>query len=268
MAYQKFELLNPMRLSQGRIVQIAEDISRVYAMLHGKTNSNLFTINYEHVYDTLLYSQYGISLEEGDNLSEGDDEIVFGYYDIFTNTVALDAVVCDLNNPLSSKKAFTFWHEVGHAFLHSEWLKSQIANYPNGRVITTESAISRETSDRLEKQANLFASHAAAPTWFLNHVIETTFGLNHAICYRGPYKYQLYPWGVKKQFQINSHHELCRAIAYNIRHRFGGLSVEALTYRVAAESKWVKDACGQETPPARLLRSAPIQIGDAIAAVS
>lgn len=267
MADREFELFNPMRLSRKRIVQIAEDISCVYAMLHGKTHPNLFTINYEHVYDTFLYPQYGIALEEGDDLSDCENETVFGYYDILTNTVALDATICDPQNALSSKKAFTFWHEIGHAFLHSEWLKSQIATYPNGRVITTESAISRETSDKLEQQANLFAAHAAAPTWFLNHVIETTFGLNHAICYRGPYNYQLYPWGVRKQFQIENHRQLCRAIAYNINHRFGGLSIEALTYRIA-ESKWVRDECCREAAPVRLLRSAPIQVGDLSATAS
>ena len=54
MADKKFEFINPMRLSRTRIIQLAEKISRDYARLHGETHPNLFTINFDHVYDTLL----------------------------------------------------------------------------------------------------------------------------------------------------------------------------------------------------------------------
>jgi hypothetical protein len=44
-------ILNPHRLSRNRIIGIAEQISRSYALLHGDLPANFFTINFELVYD-------------------------------------------------------------------------------------------------------------------------------------------------------------------------------------------------------------------------
>ena len=261
------KFINPMRVSRRKIIQIAEDFGCAYARLHGDIPSNLFTINFEHVYDTLIYPQCGISLETGDELGTDGEEKILGFYDVFTNTIALDAALADQSDKLSSKRAFTFWHELGHAVLHAEWMKSQFARFPDGRVVTVESSISLNSSEKLEQQANLFAAHAAAPGWFLDFVLKSTFRLDRPIFFSRPAEYWLDVRGQRRLCECNSFRELCVNIAYIIQPRFGGLSIEALVYRIQA-SPCVRDVSGDASPSFRLLRTAPVKVGEAIAIAS
>src|SRR3972149_6981769 len=90
-----FELLESHRLSKKRIIKINEQISRSYALLWEDFPANYFTINFELVYDMLVYPRYGISLEEGDDLGENNGEKILGFFDAGTNTIALDQVLND-----------------------------------------------------------------------------------------------------------------------------------------------------------------------------
>jgi hypothetical protein len=262
-----FNSMNPFRLSRKKIVLIAETLTRSYARMHGDTPKNYFTINFDHVYDTLVYPRYGILLEEGDDLGECNGEKILGYYDAFTNTISLDGILNDTSDLISRKKVFTAWHELGHAILHRAWVRTHVGQFSDGRIVTVESAISMEASRKLEQQANLFASHAAAPQWFLDFVIQSTYDLNRPIRYVGPARYWLEVWGCRRMCPICTFAELCMNIAYHIRHRFGGLSIESLSYRVHS-SRWVTDVTLPSRPcPTPLFRTAPIHVSSVLASV-
>lgn len=256
-----FEFIDPMKLSRNRIIQIAECISHAYVHLHGRFPAKFFTINFDHVYDTLIYPKYGVSLSSRHELGVNGEEKVLGYYDVYTNTIAIDAALSNAHGVLHSKRVFTCWHELGHAFLHSQWMRAQIRRFPDGRTVTLESSISLATSEKLEQQANLFAAYASVPRWFLDYVVRSTFRLDHPIYFRGSGEYWLDVWRRRKMCRCNSFHDLCMNIAYNIQHRFGGLSIEALIYRIQ-DSAFVKDDSHNTSQPFTLLRTAPVQIGN------
>jgi hypothetical protein len=252
---RRFEELDPLRLSRRQIVSIAERVTKVYALIHGDDAFELFSIHFDLVYDELIYPKYGISLEVGDDLGYENGEKVLGYFDAWTNTIALDRVLADKNNPYFVKRGFTAWHELGHAVLHGGWMRNHVGRCVNGRIVTLDSSISTETSGKLERQANLFAAHAAMPLWFVDSVLASTFELTRPIRYIGPRTYQLYIHGCRRTCSAKDFRELCIYIAYYIRHRFGGMSVESLSYRVA-ESTWLADTTTHEDPRV-LLRTSP-----------
>jgi IrrE N-terminal-like domain len=260
------ELIDYRRLSRKRIILIAESISHAYARLEGDMPANYFAINFDVVYNSLIYPEYAINLEEGDDLGSQDDVKILGAYGPSTNTICLDAVLNDENDPLHHKKGFTFWHELGHAILHGEWLRTNPGT-GEGRQVTVENSLSSTAEKRMEQQANLFASRAAIPQWFLNFVLESTFGLNRPIRYVGPATYQLFAWGVRNNCYVDSFHELCISIAYRIRSRFNGMSIESIANRVQ-ESDFVvdltdrTDRVGGSTP---LFRTCPVSSGAALA---
>lgn len=250
-------VINPFRLSRRRIVEIAEDLSISYKRMSLDCPDILFTISFDHLYDSLIYPEYGISLEEGEDLGEVDGEKILGYYDYTNNVIVLDAILDDRSQLISRKKAFTAWHELGHALLHGAWLRANAAVHRDARVVTCESSFSSYTTDRLERQANLLAAHAAAPTWFLDYVLKSTFRLARPIEFRGPYEYWLEVHGIRKLTYAENFRELCLGIARQIQHRFGALSIESLSYRVE-ESVWVSDVTRAYSNPERLFRSIPV----------
>jgi hypothetical protein len=261
------EVADPFRLSRKRLIGIAEQISRSYASLHGDWPANYFTINFDHIYDTFIYPCYGVVLEEGDDLGYNGGEKILGFFDATTNTISLDGALNSRDELIHAKKVFTAWHELAHAILHGDWLRSHPGRFENGRIITTESALSEQTTNRFEWQANLFASHAAAPSWFLDFVLISTFRLTRPIRFIGPALYWLDVWGRRKMCQPATFQELCRDVAYQIRHRFGGLSIEALTYRIEG-SKWMHDVTKTAEPATLpLLRTAPVHASATIMAM-
>jgi hypothetical protein len=208
-------------------------------------------------------------LEEGDDLGEIDGEKVLGYYEAQTNTISLDAVLNNSSHPLHWKKTFTFWHELGHALLHGEWMRRNPGSCPDSQLITVESDISASTTKRLEQQANLFAARAGAPQWFLNFVLESTFRLTRPFRYIGPGTYWLDVWGCARLRTVSSFEDFCRNISYQVRHRFGGMPIESLTYRVM-ESEWVIDVSEEiqsSEQSFRAYRSAPFPVGESFAPV-
>jgi hypothetical protein len=243
------------------LIGIAEQVPWSYALLHGDCPKHCFTINFDHIYDNFIYPNYGISLEEGDDLGYDDNgEKILGFFDATTNTISLDGALGNRDELIHGKRVFTAWHELGHAILHGDWLRSHPGRFKGGRIITTESALNEQTTDRFERQANLFASHAAAPRWFLDFVLMSTFRLTRPIRFIGPAPYQLFVWERRKICHPATFQELCRDVAYQIRHRFGGLSIEALTYRIES-SQWMLNVT-TTAPPVTLplLRTAPIHV--------
>lgn len=230
---------DPRRVSNRRVESCAEEVSKAFAWTHADLPATLFTNNFDVAYDTFLYPEFGILLEEGDDLGhDNNGEKILGSYDALTHTVSLDHL---LHTEEKARRTFTAWHEVGHAILHRKWILEQSARYEDHRVTTSASMMDDHTTDRLEQQANVFAAAAAAPVWLLDFAIKSVFRTDRPLVYRGPFKYSMYPYGIRKECQIDDFERFCMIVSYQIQRHFGGLSVQSLMYRVRA-SNWIIDA--------------------------
>jgi len=219
--------------SDRRIVQIAEELTRDYVRV---TNPDLaiLAISFDHIYENYIYPKYGIALEEDCNLGQDEQgNKILGKFDLETNTAYIDAIMGPGSR--DGRRVFTCWHEVGgHGILQGQWLRRELARFHHLRyVVTTEASIDGRTQYELDRQANLFASRVAAPNWFLLHVIKETYQASHPIRYTGPGKYCLSINKSTRYLYAEDFNELCRIVAYYISWRFGGLSHEALGYRLA-----------------------------------
>ena len=238
--------------SDRRIVQTAEELTKQYAK--AMSPDPLLSINFDHIYEHYIYPKYEIGLEEDCNL--GHDEAgkkILGKFDLETNTAYIDASLGPGSR--DPRRTFTCWHEVGgHGILQGEWLRRELIRLPGARFIeTTEESIDGRTRYELDRQANLFAARAAAPSWFLQRVIQETYQPTHPIRYTGPGRYTLIVNKATRSHDADSFGHLCRIIAYYISWRFGGLSLEALGYRLV-QIGFVTNA---NRPGLRLNRVAP-----------
>lgn len=229
-------------ISRKDIIESAELISQKFAKIRGRHPAHLFTINFELIYEDCLYPEYEFDFDDDCDLGcDEDGEQIYGAFEPESNCICVDR---SLNNPaelLGRKKTFTIWHEVGHAILHRGWILSQARQRGIKRLTDTELSIEPDVESNLERQANLFAGRAGAPTWFLDYVLSETFSLRtRQLRYTGPGRYGFYVRGFDTQYSISSFAHFCAVAAYHVRDRFGGLSVEALSYRVA-ESRLVLD---------------------------
>jgi hypothetical protein len=191
-----------------------------------------FDVAYEHV----IYPDYGLELEEDTNL--GFDEFgekVLGLFDPRANRAYID--ICLHPREGDPRRAFTCWHELaGHGILHGPWVRREIERLGSTMAIqVTELSIRPDTTNVLERQANLFAAHAAAPTWLVVHAIRKRFGYlpHNRLTYTGPGQYSFTLDRGTRLHVVKSFQEFCTRTAYYIKPFFGGLSVEALSYRVA-----------------------------------
>jgi hypothetical protein len=239
--------------SNRRIIQEAEELTKSYARDFKKVPASIFTINFDHIYENFIYPKYGINLEEDCDLGyDNQGKKLLGRFDLATNTAFIDASL----GPGSRdwRRTFTCWHEVGgHGILQGPWLKREMGRFCQTRYIeTTEASIDEQTEYKLERQANLFASHAAAPSWFLRYVLHTTYQPGHPFRYVGPGRYSFYVNKTDLFREIKDFNHLCWTVANYLSGRFGGLSREALGYRIA-EVGFVIDDCH---PGLRLNRSA------------
>jgi hypothetical protein len=219
--------------SDRRIAQTAEELTRNYVRTMN-IHPAILTINFDHIYENYIYPEYGIALEEDCNL--GYDEQgnkILGRFDVETNTAYIDTILRPESR--DPRRIFTCWHEVGgHGVLQGEWLRRQLARSRRFRyVLTTEDSIDARTQYELDRQANLFAARAAAPTWFLQSVLQETYQAARPIRYVGPRRYCLSVNNATRYRDADDFDHLCRIVAYYVSWRFGGLSLEALGYRIA-----------------------------------
>jgi hypothetical protein len=214
----------------------------------------LLTINFDHIWENYIYPEYKIALEEDCNLGHDEEgKKILGRFDLETNTAYIDASLGPGSR--DPRRTFTCWHEVGgHGILQGEWLRRELAGLHRVRsIVTTEKSLDGRTHYELERQANLFAARAAAPTWFLQWVIQETYQPTHPLRYTGPGRYCLSVNKATRYHDANDFGHLCRTVAYYISWRFGGLSLEALGYRLV-QVGFVTDA---SRPGLRLNRVAP-----------
>jgi len=206
------------------------------------TRLDLFTVNFDHVYEHYIYPEYDIVLIDDHDLGYDENGVkILGSFDPQANRAYVDASLQpEYKDP---RRVFTCWHEVGgHGVLQGDWLRQELARLRHAtRVVTTAESISPNTAIALERQANLFAAHAAAPTWLVKLAMKETFALTRPIRYVHPARYSLNVGGTTVFAEIDDFDHLCRQVAHHIKWRFGGLSLEALGYRIA-ELRFVVDA--------------------------
>ena len=85
----------------------------------------------------------------------------------------------------------------------------------------------------LSAKRTCLPAHAAAPTWFVRQMIEHTYRSMRPIRYIGPGRYCLSVNNCTLYREVEDFDHLCWIVAYYIGSRFGGLSNEALGYRIA-----------------------------------
>ena len=251
--------------SDGRIIREAEELTRGYVRATNPDPVIPLSINFDHIYEHYIYPNYGIVLEEDCDLGRDErGKKILGVFDFETNTACIDASLGPQSR--DPRRIFTCWHEVGgHGILQGDWLRREWGRFRDSRaVVTTEESIDGRTISQLERQANLFAAHAAAPTWFLRQVLRETYGFDRAIRYLGPGNYTLIVNERTVPGKVEDFNDLCRIVAYYIGWRFGGLSNEALGYRVK-EVDFVVDASRPglrlnrvARAPTRLSRGSPV----------
>lgn len=226
--------VRPPKFSNSEIIEKAERLSKQYAM-SVEPELALLATSFDAVYENVIYPNYGIELIETEDLGHDDDgQKILGEYCPLTNKAYIDVSL----HPKSKdpRRAFTCWHEVGgHGVLQGDWLRKEMRRIgADRRIVTTEDSLDLTTSNILERQANLFASHAGAPTWLLNHAIRETYRITRPIRYCGPRRYCLDVNGHCQYYHVASFNDFCRVIALNIQWRFGWLSIEAMSYRIEA----------------------------------
>lgn len=189
---------------------------------------------FEDVYNELIYPYYEIELVENVDLGVDDaGNPILGKFDVRQNRAYISLILAPEFG--DRRRSFTLWHEVGgHGILQAAWLR-RLAAESQESITLADSAdvIDGKTLSILEKQANWFAAHAAAPTWLVRKVLANALEPRRHFRFTGPAKYTV-SWYERDVTQgFNSHEGVCRFFAHRLRHFFGGLSVEALSYRIA-----------------------------------
>lgn len=232
--------LERCRIPRSEIIRQADNLTFEYRSQRGIRAS--LGIDLKYVYEELIYPRYEVKLIDHLDLEKDEygDEIL-GKYDPITNHLFL---TCWLRN--DSRYVFTFWHELGHVVLHGEWLRrySQLSQH-RPLIQTTDRSLSATSLHEIEVQANVFASFGAAPSWLLAEAFERTF-VAPQIIFTGPQNYSFCLKGMPtQQHYVHSHREMCSLAAMYLKRYFGGLSREALGYRIEG-TKLVLD--GQANP--------------------
>ena len=240
------EPLRPKPLSAPRwrnqaIIDAASRLMGQYEAIVGREYITTTGLSFDHFYEHLIFPKFGVNLYEDDDLGEdGDGHKLLGRYDVRGNAAHLDQIISrESNDP---RRTYTCWHEVaGHGVLQGAWLRKQLER-PGGResIDVTEISLSPDEERILERQANLFASHLAAPDWLVNYAINTIFRPTRKFYFKEPCVYYLEGYGLKIKNYIFDAGHLSRWIGAKISALFGGLSAEALGYRITALG-WIDD---------------------------
>lgn len=247
---QRMDGLRAQKYTKVEIINAADRLTRKYQKALG--DLAILGMNFDRFYEHVIYPDYDVQIEENCNLGyDADGSKILGQFEPASNTVYIDSVLA--TEERDPRRTFTLFHEVaGHGALQGEWIRSEFARLrKGGRLTTTEAMLDPRTTNTLEWQANVFASHAAAPSWLLNHCIRSRLRLSHPIQFLGRGEYSVDVARHTYYYFAETFDDVCRQMAYRIQCFFGGLSVEALSYRIA-ESGWAVD---QTTDAFRLQRA-------------
>ena len=245
----------PPRYTKAQIIQKADALIRRYEHIVGPNVLRRVGLSFDDIYHRVIQPEYGIGFSEEHDL--GHD--VLGCYNPVPHDMNVNARMGRSTG--DPRRAWTCWHELGHAILHGPWLDACIdAGLQSANIVTTEEGLTAHVENTLEWQANIFAAHASAPRWLIDELIYEAFALlDRPLHFQGPAYYDFYVRDRDRPHQyVASFDEYCKRIATFIRCRFWGLSVESLSYRVR-ESPIVGDVSRQSgvlnrQPPARTAR--------------
>lgn len=227
---QRDTRIRPQRLTASEIEAKAWELSAAY-FNQCELPLKLMCISFDSVYEQIIYPDYGIILEDTLDLGfDEDGKKILGKYDPVDNVAYIDVSI----HGRDPRRAFTCWHEVGgHGVLQGDHLRKEMKRLSRRScVVTTSESLDLATVSALEWQANVFAANAAAPKPLLSYVVDQMMTLTRPIRYVGPGWYMLDIRGTCLRYKISSVNEMCRVIASHIQHRFGFLSVEALSYQI------------------------------------
>ena len=173
--------INPPPFSNRYIIEQAEDLGekliQTLALPPLGLPPAIWHISFDTAYNEIIYPTHGISLIEDADLGYDEQgQKIFGKYDPLENAAYIDVSL--KNDP---RRAFTCWHEVGgHGVLQGGWLRRELGRLQRrGCLTTTETSMSFCTMNVMERQANLFAANAAAPTRFLVYALVDLLDLTH-----------------------------------------------------------------------------------------
>jgi hypothetical protein len=218
-------------LSKTEVIARAESLAErfLFSFWKGKAYTKLISMNFDMVYEHLIYPEYGILLVEDEDLGQdGTGKQILGKYDPESNTAYVDRTM--RNDP---RRVFTCWHEVGgHGVLQGEWLRQHVVQRRGSSVTSTDESLSMRTINVLERQANLFAAHAAIPSKLLAAVILEVFDPYRPIVYRGPGQYTFTVNGRVRRRLVGDFAHFAWITASFLQHRFGWISVQAISYRL------------------------------------
>src|SRR5436853_873543 len=104
-----------------QVVEVAEVLTRRFRHLKADLPFDLFTFDFDTIFDELIYPEYEVSLVENLSLGHDADGVkILGYYDPVENAIFLDPILSDRTQLESHRRTFTGWHEVGHLVLHRD----------------------------------------------------------------------------------------------------------------------------------------------------
>lgn len=248
--------------SNDAVVAAAGRLAAKYESVVGRDYILTNGLHFDDVYAKVLYPQFGTELYEDLDLEKAPDgRKVLGRYDVATNTVYLDRLISrESGDP---RRVFTCWHEVaGHGALQGEWLRKRLQRTGFGGVIdATDVSLSAAAEQRLERQANLFAAHLAAPDWLVHYAVRKIFRPNRVFPFTGPCDYWLDVQGWRSHKFVTDATDLQTWIGAKISGYFGGLSDEAIGYRIA-ELGWVKDSTSGNLRLYRTARGEPAPMAE------
>lgn len=150
-----------------------------------------------------------------------------GSYSAMTKTIHVDAEIAEGSE--DPRRQFTLWHECSHHVQHHLILR-QAEAAQQSLSPDTGLAYSEAEERAIEFQASFTGGHLAAPTVLLMPVLKSVIG---PVSF--PYRAGEVHWLLGTPLHPESLDEWSRLVAREIRHRFGGLSADALGRRLVEE---------------------------------
>lgn len=193
-------------------------------------------LQFELLYERVIRPEYGIRLVENADLSSlCDRKGALGAYCPDLNEAQIDRSMSPDSG--DRRRAFTLYHEVcGHGVLQGDWLRAQASGQEESGLVESDETLDPRTLITLERQANAMAAYSAAPMWLVEMRLVYRLRQTQIFVYRGPGAYYLGAPGRLERYEVASFEDYARNLAVLIKHWLGGLSAQALGYRVQRSS--------------------------------
>ena len=193
-------------------------------------------LDFDEVYDAVIYPKYGIFLCKDEYLNVDDDGTpILGKFLPKDNTALVDK---KLFETYDARRIFTEVHETaGHGILHGQYLRKNANKFP--KLYSTERTVGLDKNtfdwkkfNTFEWQANTFAANVAAPRNYVWCIFVKLFGMERKIKYQGAGRYSLIYNSMFWPVYVSSPYDLAWKIAKRMQHYFWGLSAESLAYQL------------------------------------